>query len=256
MSCYQIIECQQGSPEWHLARCGLITASMFAECRKVVGGLTDQQRIYCDAILAGKSGAEALALAEYKKAPSAEVVKRFLKGERVGDFTNEAKRYAFKLAFERISKKLIDEDKYETWEMRRGRELEPEARLAHEQKRGILVEQCGLAVTDDRIFGASLDGLINDDGESEYKCFVSPVSLMPILLDGDISDCMDQVQGGLWITGRKYAHFCLYCPALKEVGKELTIFEVARDDDYIEKMEKDLLEFNRLVESYKIKLAA
>lgn len=211
MSGYQIIECQQGDAIWHQGRCGLITASMFAECRHKL---------------------------------------------RNGDFSAVAKRYAFKLAIERISGELLTEDKYETWEMRRGRELEPEARLAHEQAKGILVEQVGLVKTSDGLFGSSADGFIGDDRGAEYKCFVSPESLMPILLDGDISDCTDQIQGGMWITGRKYWDFVLYCPALKKVGKDLTVFNVARDDDYIEKMEKDLLEFNRLVEGYKIKLAA
>lgn len=211
MSCYQIIECQQGSPEWHQARVGVITASMFADCRHKL---------------------------------------------KSGDYSAAAKKYAFRLAIERISGELLSEDKFETWEMRRGRELEPEARLAHEHAKSILVEQVGFVKTEDGLFGASADGFINEDRGAEYKAFVSPDSLMPILLDRDISDCMDQIQGGMWITGRKAWDFVLYCPALKKVGKHLTIFEVARDDDYIEQMEKDLWDFNRLVESYKLKLEA
>ena len=213
MSCYQIIECQQGTPEWHQARVGVITASMFAECRK-----------------------------------------RLKSGPNKGDFSEAAKKYAFKLAIERISGQLLEEDKFETFEMRRGRELEPEARLAHENAKGILVEQVGFVKTEDGLFGASADGFIDDDGGSEYKAFISPSSLMPIILQGDISDCMDQIQGGMWLTGRKYWHFVLYCPALKAVNRHLTIFEVQRDDDYIEQMEKDLWEFNRLVEKYKLEL--
>jgi hypothetical protein len=182
--------------------------------------------------------------------------KRLKSGQNKGGFTSAANQYAFSLAIERLSKESLDDEVYQTWQLRRGRELEPEARLAHEQRKSILVEQVGFIKTEDGLFGCSLDGLIGDDGVSEYKCFVSPASLMPILLENDLSECMDQIQGGMWITGRKYAHFVLYCPALKSVNKHLTIFEVARDDDYIEKMEKDLLEFNRLVESYKIKLAA
>jgi hypothetical protein len=212
---FQIIECEQGSPEWHQARTGAITASMFAECRKRLKG-----------------------------------------GPNKGDFTEEAKKYAFRLAVERISGQLLAEDKFETFEMRRGRELEPEARLAHEEARGILVEQCGFALTADGRFGVSVDGLIDEDGISEYKCFIAPSSLRPILLDNDISDCIDQVQGGLWITGRKWAHFVLYCPALRKVGKNLTIFEVERDDNHIEAMETDLLAFDRLVEDYRARLEA
>lgn len=210
-----ILNCEQGSAEWHEARSGAITASMFSLCRE-----------------------------------------KLKSGNNKGDYSQKAKQYAFRLAIERISGQLLQEDKFETWEMQRGHELEPEARSAHEFQLDISVVRAGFAKTEDGLFGASVDGLINADGISEYKCFVSPVSLMPIILNDDISDCIDQVQGGLWLTGRKYAHFCLYCPALAKIGKQLKIFKVARDDDYIEKMEKDLLEFNRLVESYKIKLAA
>lgn len=180
--------------------------------------------------------------------------KRLKSGPNKGDFSNAAKQYAFKLAVERLSGERLEEDKFETFEMRRGRDLEPTARLLHEERKGILVERTGLVLTDDRWFGASVDGLINEDGMTEYKCFIGPASLMPILLDNNIDDCKDQVQGGLWITGRKWAHFCLYCPALECIDRHLTIIEVERDDDYIEEMQADLLKFNELVLVYMDKL--
>jgi hypothetical protein len=204
-----IIDCVQGSEEWHKARAGCITASNFADC--------------CELL-------------------------------KNGSYSAKAKQYAFKLAVERISGDLLQEDKFETWEMRRGREEEPNARLAHEQKIGVMVEQCGIVKTDDGLFGASVDGLIGDDGCSEYKCFVSPSSLMPILLDGDINDCKYQVQGQLWITGRKWADFVLYCPALAKICKDLTIFRVERDNEFIAEMETKLLKFNQLVNEYEAKL--
>lgn len=180
--------------------------------------------------------------------------KRLKSGPNKGDFSKAAKDYAFRLAIERISGKRLEEDKFETFEMRRGRELEPEARLAHEAKTGLLVEQTGLVLTDDRKFGASADGLIDEDGVAEYKCFISPSSLKPILLDNDIESCMNQVQGQLWITGRKWSHFVLYCPALKVIDKALTIVEVERDDNYIEELEADMWEFDRMVMGYKQQL--
>ncbi len=181
----------------------------------------------------------------------AECRKRLKSGANKGGFTAKAKEYAFRLAIERISGVQLDEDKFETFEMRRGRDLEPEARRLHEEKINDLVEQTGIVFTDDRLFGASADGLIGKDGSSEYKCFISPKSLMPILLDGDIESCEDQVQGQLWITGRKWSDFVLYCPALKSIGKDLTIIRVDRDDSFIDAMEIELLEFNTLVETYK-----
>jgi hypothetical protein len=245
-----IVNCEQGDKEWLNARAGVITASMFGECRKTVGGLDAKQEKYVEAILSGKSESVTKLIAGYKASPKSEAVKKALKGEKVGDFTEKAKQYAFKLAVERLSGNLLQEDKFETFEMRRGHELEPEARLLHEERKGILVERTGLVLTEDKCFGASVDGLIDDDGMSEYKCFISPSSLMPILLNNSIDDCIDQVQGGMWITGREYAHFMLYCPALECIDRHVTIFEVERDDDYIEEMQSDLLKFNDLVLCY------
>jgi len=204
-----IIDCVQGSEEWHKARAGCITASNFAEC--------------CELL-------------------------------KSGGYSAKAKQYAFKLAVERISGELLQEDKFETWEMRRGRELEAPARYAHEQKIGVMVEQCGIVKTDDGLFGASVDGLIGNDGCSEYKCFVSPSSLMPILLDEDISDCNYQVHGQLWLTNREWSDFVLYCPALAKIGKDLTIFRVYRNNEFIAQMEQKLLKFNDLVNEYEAKL--
>lgn len=209
-----IIDCEQGSQEWFQARAGVITASMFEECRK-----------------------------------------RLKSGPNKGDHTSAAKAYAFRLAVERISGELLAEEVFENYAMRRGRELESEARLAHEAAKGILVDQTGIALTDDRLFGASVDGLIDEDGSSEYKCFISPEKLMPILLEGDISSVEAQVQGQLWVTGRKWADFVLYCPALKSIGRHLTIITIERDESFIEELEQDMLKFNALVEEYKNKLS-
>lgn len=205
----QLINCVQGSPEWHKARCAVITASNFSDC--------------CELL-------------------------------KNGSFSAKAKQYAFKLAIERISGELLQEDKFETWEMRRGREEEPNARFAHEQQIGEMVEQTGIVLTDDGLFGASVDGLIGADGCAEYKCFVSPTSLMPILLDGDIDDCKYQIQGQLWITNRKWCDFVLYCPALECIGKKITVFRTERDDEFIAEMEIKLLKFNALVCEYETKL--
>lgn len=250
-----IINCTQGSPEWHQARAGVITASMFAECRKRVGGLTEQQALYVDAIRAGKSEAEARLAAGYKTAPRATAITTALAGKPVGDFSDTAKAYAFRLAVERISGKPLDEaDQFQTYSMRRGQELEPEARAAHEFVFDISVTHCGFVTTEDRKFGASADGLIGDDGGSEYKCLIDPSRIRDVILTGDISEFKDQVHGCMWLTGRAWWHFCLYVPALASIGREITVFNVARDDDYIDAMEEDLLAFDALVCEYETAL--
>ncbi|HEY8357012.1 MAG TPA: YqaJ viral recombinase family protein [Ramlibacter sp.] len=252
----KISYCDQGSPEWHKARAGVITASMFKVARSRVGCLDERQQKYVDAILNGSSEAEARLLAGYKAAPKAEAVERALAGLPVGDWSDPAKNYAFRLAVERISGEPLQDDKFETYSMRRGHELEPEARKEHEVTAGVVVERCGFVTTDDGRFGCSTDGMIDPDAISEYKCLVSPEGLREILLAGDLSEFTDQTHGGLWITGRREFHFGLYCPALRPIGRHFTLKVVQRDDDYIEALEADLLKFDALVNEFERQLRA
>jgi hypothetical protein len=161
--------------------------------------------------------------------------------------------YAFRTAIERISGTPLDEG-FETWQMKRGHDLEPAARLAHETAAGVMVERAGFVTTDDGRFGASADGLIGDDGGSEYKCLVSPEGLRAVLMSDDISEFTDQIMGCMWITGRRYWHFALYCPALAPAGVDLYWRRVERDEEYIASLETDLLQFSALVDQYESRL--
>ncbi|WP_160286360.1 lambda exonuclease family protein [Pseudomonas knackmussii] len=248
-----LIECDQGSPQWHRARAGVITASMFEVARSKVGCLTDQQKKYVDALLAGRSESDARELAGYKAAPKADAITRALAGEIVGQPSEAAMNYAFSLAVERIAGEPLDGG-FETWQMKRGHELEPQARMEHEIQTGLLIQRAGFVTTDDGCFGASADGLIGEDGGSEYKCFLAPEKLRAFHIDNDASGIMDQVQGCMWITGRKFWHVGMYCPALEPVGRQLWWQEFKRDDDYIEALEDDLWQFKLLVDQYEAKL--
>lgn len=245
----RLIHCEQGSESWHAARAGCITASMFKVARSRVNGLDEKQSAYVNAVLSGLDETSAREVAGYKAPPKSETVKRALAGLSVGEPSDAALNYAFRVAIERISGAPLDEG-FETWQMRRGHDLEPAARLAHETSAGVFVERAGFVTTDDGLFGASADGLIGTDGGSEYKCLVAPDGIREVILNGDITPFIDQIQGCMWITGRKYWHFALYCPALESVGKELFWKRVERDDDYIESLEADLLQFAALVTQY------
>lgn len=248
-----IVNCEQGSQEWHEARAGAITASMFSTARKKINMLDERQSLYVAYRKAGMDEKEAMAKAGYKTAPRAEGIALALAGKPVGDFSDEAKNYAFRLAVERISGQALDEG-FQNWAMRRGNELEPEARMEHEAQTGLFVERAGFVLTDDRLFGASADGLIGEHGGSEYKCFLAPDKLRAFHIDNDPSEVMDQVQGCMWITGRQWWHLGLYCPALESIGKQLWLRKFKRDDDYIESLESDLMEFAALVDSYEATL--
>jgi len=206
----EIIDCEQGAPEWHQLRSGVITASMFS--------------VFLDKLKTGKDKGG------YKKA---------------------AHDYAFRLACERIAGEPLDEGMFETWAMRRGKELESAARSEHALRICRDVDEAGFVRTSDGKFGASADGLIGEKGGAEYKCLIDPARLKSIIIDHDIDEFLPQVQACLWLTGRAWWHFVLYCPALEPAGKQLTIFEVHRNEEYIENIEKEALLFDDLVESYK-----
>lgn len=252
---YEVIECEQGTPEWHLARAGVLTASMFVVVRGKVGCLTEQQQKYVDAIRSGADKKSAMLDAGYSSAPRSASVEKAINGEPVGDYSDAAKNYAFRVAVERISGEVLD-DGFETWQMRRGRELEPVCRKRHEEDIDMLVDLAGFVRTVDLKFGCSADSLMDEDGGAEYKCFLAPDKLRSIILDDDWGDIMDQVQGSMWITGRKYWDMCLYCPALASVGKDFVRKRVERDNDYIEALEADMVAFERYVTSIEDRLRA
>ncbi|SPC17347.1 conserved hypothetical protein [Cupriavidus oxalaticus] len=161
--------------------------------------------------------------------------------------TEAALDYAFRLAVEILSGEALD-DNFETWAMRRGHELEPDARIAHQADIGVYVQPVGMVLSDDGRFGASADGWIGDDGGAEYKCLVSPAELRTTLIGHDLAKYMDQVQGNLWLSGRRYWDFGIYCPAMKAIGKDFFRWRIQRDEEYIEAMVADLLEFDSLVQ--------
>jgi len=192
---------QQGSPEWHASRAGVITASMFSSAR-------------------------------YKT--------------KKGEWSSEARGYAFRLALERIGGKPLD-DGVDTWAMKRGRDLEPAARSMHAKLIGQDIAPCGFFTDNSGVYGASPDGLIGDEGCAEYKCLVDPARIAKVLLQDDLSEFMDQIQGHMWITGRVWCDFCIYLPQLEAANRAMYRKRVYGDSGYISQMAKDLAEFNNYV---------
>lgn len=160
-------------------------------------------------------------------------------------------QYAMDTARERLGGRAPQ--KFVNAAMREGTEQEPLARLAYEARTGRLVEEVGFAATEDRLFGVSVDGLVGDDGIVEIKTMVSSDTLFTAL-GGDISAYMDQCIGAMWLLHRQWVDLVLWAPDLKCIGRHLTIHRIDRDDDAIESLESDLIDFNRLVTQYMLAL--
>ena len=119
--------------------------------------------------------------------------------------------------------------------MQRGTELEPEARAMYELMHSVDVEEVGFILDDSGEFGCSPDGLIGEDGGVEFKC-PAPKNHIAWSRKGVCpSKHYAQVQGCLYITGRKWWDFMSYHPEMKPF-----IVRVERDEEFIEKLAEQI----------------
>lgn len=205
----------QGSAEWLEARRGVITASRFKDCRDFGAPTAAEKK---EGLTRGKPSAKQLGYAM-------DTARERVGGRAPGNFVNAA--------------------------MRAGQEQEPLARAAYETRTGELVEEVGFYTTEDRLFGVSVDGLVSDDGVIEIKTMVSSATLFNAMVRGDVSEYLDQCNGALWLLGRKWVDLVLWAP---DVPRPLLIKRIERDDDAINELEADLLQFSMLVASLEAEL--
>ena len=159
--------------------------------------------------------------------------------------------YAQDVARERIGGSVLQT--FATAAMRLGSDQEPIARMHYEMATDELVEEAGFITTDDRKFGVSVDGLIGADGLYECKTMVSSATLFTALVEGDISEYIDQCEGEMWLLGRKWVDLHLWVADLPHLSK---VIRIERDDERINALEADLIAFERLVSKYEAQLRA
>lgn len=166
--------------------------------------------------------------------------------------------YARNVARERCGGKVLQSRPNEA--MRMGTEQEPFARQAYETTTGYLVQEVGFCASECGMFGLSPDGLIDDDGVLEVKTMVGSDTLFQAVIDGDISEYMDQCLGYLLFLKRKWVDLVLWTPDLEDQGLGLVIIRIERDEAALEKLKTDLDEFAATVRGFesaiRIKAAA
>ena len=131
---------------------------------------------------------------------------------------------------------------YQSEAMARGSELEPEARDVYSFETGNIVDETGF-VPHPKIkgFGASPDGLVEDDGLVEIKC-PNRATHIDTLVNGTIDNKYYlQMQTQLACTGRKWCDFVSYYPALGE--NSLFIKRIEADQALISEMEQAVIKF-------------
>ena len=92
------------------------------------------------------------------------------------------------------------------------------------------------------------DGLIGEDGIIEIKCPYNPMNHFANLTqNAQLKDYGYQIQGYMWITGRKWCDFVSFDPRFPE-SKRLHVVRVDRDNDVIENLAERAALINSIVE--------
>lgn len=142
--------------------------------------------------------------------------------------------YAHQIASERLTGRPRRQIKAAALQW--GQDVEPAAVAAYQAETGEIVQMSGFVVHPDLPYvGASPDFLVGSDGGGEIKSPESSEVHLETLLTGLPSEHVEQIQGGLWVTGRQWWDFVSYHPDFPP-HLRLYVQRVPRDDDYIERL--------------------
>lgn len=128
---------------------------------------------------------------------------------------------------------------YSNDHMERGHVMEAEARDWYAFITDAELTRVGFIRNDLFHAGVSPDSLIGEDGGLEIKTRLPRLQLELLEANELPNEHKAQVQGALWITGRKWWDFVSYCPKLKPFKTR-----VFRDEPYIAALKIAVAEFN------------
>ena len=152
-------------------------------------------------------------------------------------------RYLYELAAE-IMRGYPEPETYTNAAMERGHALEDEARQRFAFENAVEPVRVGFVRRHDLRAGCSPDSLIGDDGGLEIKTALGHIQMERIHRGTLPSEHVAQVQGSMWITGRKWWSFVSYSPDLP-----LFHVRVERDDAYIARLAEAVATFSAELDS-------
>jgi len=135
--------------------------------------------------------------------------------------------------------------------MERGKRLEQSAVEFYELQRGVDTTPVGFVSNDECNIGASPDRFVGDDGQMEIK-IPTPGNHLGFLLGygSNYEEHKPQVQGQLWITGRKWNDVVSHNDVMP-----MALARIERDEEYIGIMAPIILAFSAKLESLALELA-
>lgn len=162
--------------------------------------------------------------------------------------------YLMQLLCERLAGKV--EESYQSDAMKRGNELEPEARNWYQLETGELVEQVSfidhpnIAMT-----GASPDGLVGTDGLIEIKCPNTATHIDTLRTQKPSDRYLKQMQWQMACTGRQWCDFVSFDNRLPDNLAYICI-RIERDDALIAEIESEVSGFLAELDSVIAELTA
>lgn len=164
--------------------------------------------------------------------------------------SSKRKDYLIQIATERLTGMQVP--MFVTSDMQWGTDHEDEARDAYCFLHDREVMQAGFIPHPELMAGVSPDGLIGDDGAIEIKAPKSTTHI-ETWFNGMSDDHKPQVQGLMWVTGRKFVDFISYDPRMPE-HLRLYVQRIERDEAYIAKLETGIRAFLDEVDAFINKL--
>lgn len=161
--------------------------------------------------------------------------------------------YRAQLICERLTDKS-QENEYQSYDMRRGTELEPFARAEYELRHGVMVNKVGFVKHPTiKMAGCSPDGEIGIDGLLQIKCPKNAIHL-DYLLTGIVPvEYRSQMWFEMACTGRQWSDFVSYNSNLPD-HLQLFVVRLKRDDGEIAIIEEEVLKFNAEIEEIIVNL--
>ncbi len=140
-----------------------------------------------------------------------------------------SEKYMHELLAEKMSGKRFEG--FDTFHMKRGRDLEPEAADVFSFQEDLVCREIGFVTNDDETVGCSPDRLTENSG-LEIKCPMHTTHVKYLIdyhKNGEMpSEYYAQVQGTMWLMDFSDYWFMSYHPDLPNL-----IMNVKRDDKYI-----------------------
>lgn len=168
--------------------------------------------------------------------PTASQFKRIITPKTL-KLSEQRHKYKHQLLAEWLTGQSMDSE-FVSGPMERGSALEARAVAYYEVERDVKVDRVGFCLRDDRQIGCSPDGLVGDDGGLEIKCPMAPACVGYLLDEKIEEDYLLQVQGGLYITGRKWWDVLGWNPDMAQFP--LPIVRMDRDETVIEAIHNGL----------------